>query len=144
MDDRVRSAIYEMTMRDGVPPTAVLVAAALGINAKDVFQSFERLAEEHMLVLQEDGGGEILMAGPFSAIPTPFQVSVNGLSAYANCVWDSLGIPAMMHADAVIDTNCADCGSPAQLRVNGGKLAGSGFMHFVVPARLWWSHIVYT
>jgi Alkylmercury lyase len=144
MDERVRCAIYEMTMRDGVPPSSVLVAAALGIDAKDALESFERLAEAHMIVLKEDGRGEILMAGPFSAIPTPFQVSVNVLVAYANCVWDSLGIPAMMRADAVIDTNCADCGSPAQLLVNGGRLTGTGFMHFVVPARLWWSHIVYT
>jgi len=54
------------------------------------------------------------------------------------------GIPAMLKSDAVIDTNCADCGEQAKIRVSNGAVAGSGFMHFVVPPRLWWMHIVYT
>lgn len=142
MDDNVRRVVYDVTMSEGVPPTAAGVAEKIGEPPARVLESFRRLAENRMLVLQP--GGEILMAGPFSAVPTPFKVTTSTFSAYANCIWDSLGIPAMVNSDAVIDTNCADCGEQAKLRVMNGRLTGSGFMHFVVPPRLWWTHIVYT
>ena len=142
MDDNVRRVVYDVTMREGVTPSAARVAETIGEPVTRVFESFRRLAENRMLVLQP--GGEILMAGPFSAVPTPFKVTTNTFSTYANCIWDSLGIPAMVNSDAVIDTNCSDCGEQAKLRVIDGTFSGSGFMHFVVPPRLWWTHIVYT
>jgi len=146
MDDRVRYEIYDVTMREGVPPTSQRVGETLGISSSEVLDSFRRLADAHMIVLHDDG--EILMAGPFSAVPTPFHVSLLpegvGLSCYGNCVWDALGIPAMLHADAVIDTSCAHSSTPARLYITAGELTGDGFMHFLVPARLWWLHIVYT
>ena len=142
MDDNVRHAVYDVTMSEGTPPSAARVADKIGEPVANVRKSFIRLAENRMLVLQPRG--EILMAGPFSAVPTPFKVTTSAFSAFANCIWDSLGIPAMVNSDAVITTNCADCGEEATLRVANGSLSGSGFMHFVVPARLWWTHIVYT
>ncbi len=142
MDNEVRHTVYDVTMREGVPPSAARVAETLGTTRESVMASFLRLAEARMLVLQP--GGEILMAGPFSAVPTPFEVSVSGYSCYANCIWDALGIPAMLDADAVVHTNCADCGERATIRVTGGEVSGSGFMHLVLPPRLWWTHIVYT
>jgi hypothetical protein len=141
-DASVRSAVYELTMREGTPPPSARVAERLSVPVEQVRESFLRLADAHMLVLRPEG--EILMAGPFSAVPTPFQVSVNALTAYGNCIWDALGIPVMLEADGVITTSCADCGEPAEFHVIGGRLEAYGFMHFVVPARLWWSHIVYT
>ena len=142
MDDRVRYVIYDLTMREGVPPSSKRVAAALDLSDSEVLQSFRRLAKRHMIVLQESG--EILMAGPFSAVPTAFRVSINGLSCFGNCVWDALGIPAMLQADAQISTSCADCGSAAEIRVANNQVYGSGFMHFALPARLWWNDIVFT
>ena len=143
MDDEVRSLIYEVTMREGTPPSAERVANALRIDRTETLQIFRRLADAHMLVVDPDSH-EILMAGPFSAVATPFRVTTAGMSCYANCVWDSLGVPAMLNSDGVVETNCADCGAEAVIRVTNGEVKGEGFMHFVVPARLWWSHIVYT
>jgi len=142
MDDRVRHVVYDVTMREGAPPASHRIEEILEISAGDVRESLRRLADAHMLVLRDDG--EILMAGPFSAVPTPFQVSVAGISCYANCIWDALGIPVMLHSNALIDTTCAYSSTPVQLRVIDGSLDGDGFMHFVVPARLWWLHIIYT
>ncbi len=142
MDDNIRHIVYDITMKEGAPPSAARVAEKVGDTPANVLASFRRLTENRMLVLQP--GGEILMAGPFSAVPTPFQVTTSGFSTYGNCIWDALGIPAMLHSDAVIDTNCADCGEQAKIRIVNGVVTGSGFMHFVVPARLWWMHIVYT
>ena len=142
MDEEVRFVVYDVTMKEGAPPSAARVAEQIGRSVADVAESLRRLAEARMLVLQP--GGEILMAGPFSAVPTPFKVITDAFEAYGNCIWDALGIPAMVKADATIDTNCADCGERAYFHVTNGEFTGSGLMHFVVPARLWWMHIVYT
>jgi len=141
-DQEVRRQIYDVTMREGTPPLAARVADALLIPAGEVVDSFRRLADAHMLVLQA-GNGEILMANPFSAVPTPFRVNANGLSCYGNCIWDALGIPAMLQCDAEIDTSCGDCGTSARIAVRGGRLEGEGLMHFAIPARLWWKDIVF-
>jgi hypothetical protein len=46
-------------MRTGTPPPAASVAAEVNVAADDVLQSFRRLADSRILVLQE-GSGEIL------------------------------------------------------------------------------------
>lgn len=137
IDDRVRAAVYEITMRTGRPPTI----AELGLP--DAAESLKRLAAARILVLQRESG-EILMAAPFSAVPTPFRVVAGGISSFANCVWDALGIPAMLHSDAVITTSCGDCGAAMQVHVANGDVSGEGLLHFAVPARQWWDDIVFT
>ena len=144
MDDEIRRAIYEVTMREGAPPLAARLASTLQLPLEEVQASLRRLAEAHMIALQRDAV-EILMAGPFSAILTGFRVRAGDISAFANCIWDALGIPAMLQRDAVIDTSCADCGTSATLRIRDGRLEDDeGFMHFVLPARFWWDDIVFT
>lgn len=142
LDLRVRAHVYDATMRDGIPPRIAQVAAALGVPAEDIRESFQRLATGHVLVLQ--GDGEILMAAPFSAVPTPFAVVAGGRSYYANCIWDALGIPAMLREDTIIDTSCGDCGTAARIEVSGGAVRGDGIMHFALRARDWWNDIVFT
>jgi hypothetical protein len=141
-DRRVRAEVYDVTMRSGTPPPVARIGDALQLTPDDVRASLQRLADARMLVLQRDSG-EILMANPFSAVPTPFPVNAAGLSSYGNCIWDALGIPAMLQCDAEIDTSCADCGTAAHISVRGGSVIGEGLMHFAVPARLWWKDIVF-
>jgi hypothetical protein len=82
-------------MKEGWPPTIARTASALSTPPDDVEASLQRLADGHVLVLQR-GTGEILMANPFSAVPTPFLVRSGDRSWYGNCIWDALGIPAML------------------------------------------------
>src|SRR5262245_23591654 len=143
LDKRVRAEVYDFAMRNGTPPRAANVAEALSVRRQDVRESFERLARARVLVLQPESR-EILMAPPFSAVPTPFRVEAGGISAYGNCIWDALGVPAMLHADGVISASCGDCGSAAEIEVAGGDVIGDGLLHFAVPAREWWTDIVFT
>jgi len=132
-----------MTMKSGTPPLARDVAQVLGMHERDVTGSFQRLADAHMLVLQRDTP-EILMAMPYSAVPTAFVVHAAGARAFANCMWDALGIAAMLHADAQIHTSCADCGTAAEIRVENERVIGEGFVHFARPVREWWNDVVFT
>jgi len=144
LDVRVRCHVYGVALQRGYPPAIAEVAAALHLAPEDVRAAFERLAAGRALVLQPDSG-EILMAEPFSAVPTPFVVEVAGFSCYGNCIWDALGIAAMLKQEARITTACSDCGLALQLTVAGGKVTGdSGIAHFAVPARDWWNDIVFT
>ena len=144
MDDReVRRVVYEMTMRSGIPPLARDVAHVLGGREEDAFGAFKRLAETRVLVLQRDVA-EILMAMPYSAVPTPFVVHAGEVRSYANCMWDALGIAAMRHIDAHIHTSCADCGDAVEIRVVRESALGEGVVHFARPVREWWNDIVFT
>jgi len=143
-DLRVRTAVYDSAMSTGLPPRVKHLAESLSIDETSVHESFERLAAARVLVLQQDSR-EILMANPFSAVPTPFAVVVNGMLCYGNCIWDALGIPAMLGRDALIRSSCACCGDAIELSVSGGSLEPvDAAIHFAFPVRRWWQDIVYT
>jgi hypothetical protein len=142
LDREVRLAVYRTIVADGLPPSAQALAAGLGIATADVEDSLRRLADAHVFVLQP-ATSSIWMAAPFSAVPTPFEVTVGERRYYANCVWDALGIPACLHADARIDTSCPDCAAPMRLGVRDDALQepADGVVHFAVPAAKWWEDI---
>lgn len=95
-----------------------------------------------MLVLQRNG--EILMANPFSAVPTPFLVSVGQQSWYGNCIWDAMGIAAMLHRNAFIETSCGCCGTAMTLETPDDCVDGDErIVHFAIPAVRWWDDIVF-
>ena len=142
-DRQVRYNVYDYVMREGLPPTIANTASALSVSLSDVSGSFQRLADAHMLVLQK-GTNEILMANPFSAVPTPFPVRVGERSYYGNCIWDAMGIPAMLKQDGVIDASCGCCGTAMTLRITNGSLeAAPGIAHFAIPAAHWWDDVVF-
>lgn len=142
-DWQVRAKVYEVTLSRGFPPTIAELSAALELSQKDSQAALQSLAEGRVLVLQGETG-EILMANPFSAVPTPFVVEVAGYSCYGNCIWDALGIPAMLKQDARINTACADCGMALEVSVAGGQVRGDPcIVHFAIPAHHWWDDIVF-
>jgi alkylmercury lyase-like protein len=142
-DQKVRQRVYEVALATGTPPGISVVADALGMLREAVEASLQRLAEAHVLVLQPESR-EILMAAPFSAVPTPFLVRTPRYSCFANCVWDALGIAAMLGADAEIETSCQDCGAPMSVAVESGSVSDEGLVHFAIPAKEWWTDIVFT
>jgi DNA-binding GntR family transcriptional regulator len=71
-DKHLRHAIYEHFVKTGQAPTIVHYAQAFSCSLADVQAAYQRLTDGRALVLQ--GNGEILMAEPFSAVPTPFYV----------------------------------------------------------------------
>jgi len=143
-DTLVRQHVYEAAVALGAPPTVADLSLATRLPEAEVQASLQRLAAGHVLVLQQLSG-EILMAAPFSAVPTGFQVQTSRYSAFANCVWDALGIPAMSGETAVIRTACGCCGERMEVAVGtDGPQAGDGAIHFAIPAARWWEDIVFT
>jgi hypothetical protein len=142
-DRVVRSHVYDYVMREGLPPTIVETSSALSRSSDDVRTSLQRLADGHILVLQK-GSGEVLMANPFSAVPTPFLVKTGDRSYYGNCIWDAMGIPAMLKQDATIEASCGCCSTAMNVRITNGSLEEAhGIAHFAIPAAHWWDDIVF-
>jgi len=143
LDLEVRRVVYDVTMRRGCPPAVADLASALDIPTEEARSALQRLAAARALVLQP-ASGEILMANPFSAVPTPFLVKTTSYECYGNCIWDALGIPAMLNQDAYIRTACGDCGLALELSVVDGQVQGDpSVIHFAIPAHYWWDDIVF-
>lgn len=143
-DHRVRAFIYQAALSRGYPPLIAEVADHLDVSPSEIREAFKRSAAGRVIVLQGDSD-EILMANPFSAVPTPFLVHAEPYSCYGNCIWDAMGIPAMLHQDATIKAGCGDCGTAMDLHIRGGQLhADQGILHFAVPALHWWDDIVFS
>lgn len=143
-DREVRRHVYEHTISVGRPPGVAETAGALSVAREEARDSFRRLAAAFVLVLQRESD-EILMAAPFSAVPTPFVVRSGARQWFANCAWDALGVPAMLKEDAEVEASCGCCGAAMVLGVEGGELArGEGLIHFALPAARWWENIAFT
>ena len=142
-DIDLRNATYQLFVELGRAPDAAEVAEVAGVSEATVRESWHRLHGAHALVL--DDAGEIRMANPFAARPTPFRVEAGGRSWFANCAWDAFGIGAALRSDSTIHTECPDCSESLDLVVRDGRPDDTDLVfHVLVPAASWWDDIGYT
>jgi hypothetical protein len=85
----VQQAVLRHFARTGTAP------GELAVPGVDVRRALDRLHEGDYLRLGSDG--QIVAAYPFSAVPTPHVVLLkNGVTTYAMCAIDALGIAPML------------------------------------------------
>ncbi len=144
-DWHIRLYIYEVMVQRGDAPDTQAIAAHFAISELEARRSLRRLHEAHVIVLQ-NGGDDILMAHPLSAAPTDYCVLVDRVALYANCAWDSLGIPAMLGRDARIEARHPLTRETVRYSIEDGQLQqdGDGIVHFALPFRQWYDDIVET
>jgi hypothetical protein len=143
-DQRVRIFIFSEAAKSGRVPTPSEIANGMHLSVDEVHSSLSRLAAGRVLVLAP-GTTNIWMANPFSAVPTPFRVLAKGRSYFGNCIWDALGVLAILDSDGTVETTCGDCGEPITLDIRNGMLTrATAIVHFEVPAAHWWDNIGYT
>lgn len=140
LDEEVQLFVFRAFVEDGRPPVPAEIARGLDRTQDEVEGSLRRLADGHVLVLAP-GTPYVWMANPLSAIPTPFWVEVGERTFFGNCIWDALGVAAMLHADADVLTSCPDCSEELRLEVRGDRVSGPGVVHYAVPAANWWDDI---
>ena len=144
LDRDVRVHLFREAAETARMPRPDEIAAALGRPQPEVEEALRRLAAARVLVLAP-GTANVWAANPFSAVPTNFRVSARGRTYWGVCIWDALGIPAALHADATITARCGDCDQEIVLEMKDGALSRSeGIVHFGVPAARWWENIAYT
>jgi hypothetical protein len=140
-DKEVRLHVYRTFVNLGRPPMPVEIAMALDASSAQVEASLRRLAEAHALVLAP-GTPYIWMANPLCALPSPFRVEAQGRDWYGVCIWDAMGVIAMLGGDGSVSTLCPDCGDQLTLNVRDGTIEQAEYVvHYLVPAAHWWDDI---
>jgi hypothetical protein len=119
-------------------PTHEELAIAAGIDVTEVPARLRELHDQRLLVLGDHG--EIWMAAPFSGVPTGYVAVVNGRRHFGNCIWDALGVVAMLGGVGRVEKDDlrVEC---AIRRVSAPR---DYIVHFLVPAREWWADIGFT
>lgn len=144
LDTQAKLVIYQSIANNAHILTRAELATHLTVQLSEVDTILARLRERKLLFLAPDSG-EIVMAPPFSAVPTSFAVLAGGRTFYANCVWDAYGVAAALKQDAEIQASCGCCGDPMRMAVKDGRPEPTdGVAHFAVPARHWWDDLTFT
>jgi hypothetical protein len=140
----IRAFIYQHFAETTRPPILEETVSRFGLTPEETVSLYEELHRRHALYLKP-GTHEILMANPFSGVETPFKVHANGKTYFANCAWDSLGIPAALHVDAEVEAACAYSGEPIRFSVRDQAVQGpEALVHFLIPFREWYGDLVST
>ncbi|MFN2489343.1 MAG: organomercurial lyase [Actinomycetota bacterium] len=143
-DNDVRVEVYRLFVEHGRPPMPIEIATAVGASSEEIERALHRLAEAHVLVLAP-GTSYIWLANPLSALPSPFSVATDGRRWWGICIWDALGILAMLGSDGTVSSLCPDCGELLEVEVRDGEVTkGDGVVHYAVPAARWWDDIGFT
>lgn len=138
-DIAIRNRTYAHFVELGRAPTP----EELG-DPGEILAAWRRLHDAHALVL-DSSTEALLMANPFSAVPTAYRVQAGGRWWFANCAWDAFGVCAALHVDGRVETTCPDCGEPIAVAVRDERPDDESLVfHCLVPARDWWADIVYT
>jgi alkylmercury lyase len=144
LDNRVRVHVYEAFVAEGRPPEPAATAQALDLEPEEAEAAYARLAEARVFILAPNTT-QIWAVNPLCATPSAFPVEAGGRHWYGICIWDALGIPAMLGTDGTVTTPCPDCGDQLTFEVRDGQLVPvEAVVHFAVPARRWWENIAFT
>lgn len=140
----IRAFIYQHFANTTRAPRVDETADTFALTHKEAASAYEALHARHAFFLKP-GTHEILMANPFSNVETPFRAHAHGKTYFANCTWDSLGIPAALHSDANVEATCAQSGEAIMLQVRNGQVSDSDMLiHFLVPFARWYDDLVAT
>jgi hypothetical protein len=143
-DLNIRYQIYRLFADQCRAPAYQEIAGLLHVAEAEVRDSFHRLHERHMIFL-EPGAHTIRMANPFSAIPTGFRVRSGVKTWWANCAWDSMGIPAALNINAHIEAAYPAAQEIVQLQVTDGTVDGKNHLvYFPLPFSRWYDDLVFT
>ena len=139
-----RAFIYRHFAETARAPFVEQAAAQFDLKMEQAVSAYQDLQQRHAILLQP-GTHQIQMAWPFSGVETHFKVRVSDKAYFANCAWDSLGIPAALHVDAEIEAKCAQSGEPIRISVTHEEIQGpEALVHFLVPFQDWYNDLPFT
>jgi hypothetical protein len=144
---RVRLAIFERFLAEARPPLVEELMPAFGLERPAAEAALHELAEARHIALVP-GTARILMAFPFSAIPTPFRAEVGDTTYFANCSWDAIAFHAMLDDEVRVTSACHHCARPIEVVMADGSARrvepATTLVHLGLPPSRWWDDIVTT
>jgi hypothetical protein len=140
-DRVVRASAFKLFLDGSQQVTPSKIADSTGMDVDSIVRSLNRLAHAHRLVLSDDRE-RVVMAHPFSGVPTGYRAEIGERSWRANCAWDAFGILALL-GDGRVVANPFGRSDTEWTVVDGGVEPG-GVVHFMVPAAQFWDDIEFT
>lgn len=143
----VRQFIFESFRAWGTPPVIELVMTRFELTREQATEVLHELEAAHHIALVP-GTARILMAFPFSAIATPFRVTVDEDRYFANCAWDAIAFHAMLDQDVRIDSFCDHCAEPIRIEMHEGRATtvepAGAIVYLARSPSSWWDDITTT
>jgi len=143
----VRLFMFEHFREHAVPPVIEQVMTEFALSRDQAIEAFAALDTARHIALVK-GTSRILMAFPFAAAATPFQVTSGGRTYFANCSWDAIAFHAMLGADVRVDSYCHHCAAPIEIEMSRGRATQVGppgaLIYLALPPTRWWDDITTT
>ncbi len=143
----VRKYIFDHFFEYTTPPPLEEVMQRFMLTRKEAVEAFHELEADHQIALVP-GTQRILMANPYSAIPTPFRVYIGSKRLFANCAWDSVAMHVMLEQDARIESFCHHCAEPIEISLSKAAVKSSTPSSPVIflstPVSKWYDNLIDT
>ncbi|MGH7309503.1 MAG: organomercurial lyase [Candidatus Rokuibacteriota bacterium] len=108
----VRLILRTFLEQGGPIPVEDVIAASPDGHVGMIHDALVALDDEDLIRVR---AGQIDIAYPFSAAPTPFRLRLSGgRERYACCALDALGIAPMVGEPMEISSQCHHCGDPLE------------------------------
>lgn len=144
----VRKFIYDHFKSFSIPPTLEKIMSKFKKERNEILNALKTLHNDHLIVLDEKIN-KIMIAHPFSGIPTAFTVkSSQDINYFATCAWDAIALHFTLEQDIEIESFCHDCNDEIRLILSNhqfvSKIPENTIIHFQEPASIWWEDIINT
>jgi hypothetical protein len=143
----LRKYIFDRFLNTARAPSIEEVMGRYSIDRGRADALLQQLEAGHHLLLLP-GTQRILMANPFSNLPTAFRVSVGPQRYFANCAWDAIAFHPMLGRPIGVSSFCHHCGAPVEFRLEDGKASGAGVeevrVYLGTPVARWYDDLVVT
>ena len=147
LGQQVRKYVLDHFLEFSVPPVVEQIMKRFRLDRGQAFEVFQWLeAARHVRLVP--GTQRILMAFPFSAVATPFIVTLRNRRWYfANCAWDAVAFHAMLNEEIRIGSQCHHCAESISITLANGRATASPRetrVYLSLPATKWWDDILNT
>lgn len=143
----LRKYVFDSFVESARAPLVEQIMQRFQLSREVVVERLQDLQASHHILLLP-GTYRILMANPFSNIPSPFRVSTGSMQYYANCAWDAVAFHVMLDRDVRISSFCHHCGTPIEFSLSRRKLGSNEGKDVIVflgtPVSKWYDNLVVT
>ncbi|MCI4365621.1 MAG: alkylmercury lyase family protein [Thermoplasmata archaeon] len=143
----LRKYIFDVFLQTSRAPVVEEMMVRFHADRAEIVTRLRELESAHHILLLP-GTERILMANPFSNLPTPFRVSAGGTQYFGNCAWDAIAFHVMLDQDVHVSSSCHHCGGPVELDLRGGRNVSDPAKNTLVflgtPVSKWYDNLVAT
>ena len=144
----VRKFIYDHLFSFAIPPTLEKIMIKFKKDREEIIKALVSLHNDHLIVFDQKIN-KIMIAHPFSGIPTSFVVkSSQDRKYYATCAWDSIALHFTLEDDIEVESYCHYCNNEIRLILSNNQIVlnipEETTIHFQEHAGKWWDDIIDT